>query len=74
MLEIIEDRKDSAVLEQRRDLLSNLIRSSTEASDSQKVFDPTHRALLGNIFMFLMAGRPFALLLQIFPLSWLARS
>jgi len=69
MLDMIEDRKDSAVLEQRRDLLSNLIRSSIETGDSQKDFDPTHRDLLGNIFAFLLAGKLLALVLQIFPLS-----
>ena len=36
MFEMIEDRKGSAVLEERRDLLSNLVRASMEKSDSEK--------------------------------------
>jgi len=57
MSEMIEDRKGSAVLEERRDLLSNLIRASMEKSDSQqKGFEFTDRDLLGNIFIFLFAG------------------
>ena len=55
MIEMIEDRKGSAVLEDRRDLLSNLIRASMEDSISQK--DVTHRDLLGNIFVFMLAGK-----------------
>jgi len=56
MLEMIEERKSSAVLEERRDLLSNLIQASLETNDSQKGFDFTHRDLLGNVFAFLLAG------------------
>ena len=59
-MEMIEDRKGSAVLEERRDLLSNLIRASMEKSDSQNHFEFTHRDLLGNIFVFLLAGELFA--------------
>jgi len=59
MFEMIEDRKGSAVLEERRDLLSNLIRASMEKSDSEKDFEFTHRDLLGNIFVFLLAGKLF---------------
>jgi len=55
MLEMIEERKSSAVLEERRDLLSNLIRASL---DSQKGFEFTHRDLLGNVFVFMLAGKP----------------
>ena len=65
---MIEDRKGSAVLE-RRDLLSNLIRASMETSDSQKGFEFTHRDLLGNIFVFLLAGKPFASRTLDFPLN-----
>jgi cytochrome P450 len=61
MLEMIEDRKGSAVLEERRDLMSNLIRASMEQSGTQKDFDFTHRDLLGNIFVFLFAGKHLAL-------------
>ena len=65
---MIEDRKGSAVLE-RRDLLSNLIRASMETSDSQKGFEFTHRDLLGNVFVFLFAGKPFASRTSDFPLN-----
>ena len=68
MLEMIEDRKGSVVLE-RRDLLSNLIRASMETSDSRKDFVFTHRNLLGNIFAFLFAGKPFASRTPDFPLN-----
>ena len=61
MLEMIEDRKGSAVLEERRDLLSNLIRASMEKTDSPGDSEFTHRDLLGNIFVFLLAGEPFTL-------------
>ena len=56
MLEMIEDRKGSAVLEERQDLMSNLIRASMEKTAPQKDFDFTPRDLLGNIFIFLVAG------------------
>jgi cytochrome P450 len=55
MLEMIEDRKGS-VLEERQDLMSNLIRASMEQSGARKGSDFTHRDLLGNIFIFLFAG------------------
>ena len=57
MSEMIEERKSSAVLDERRDLLSNLVRASLEKNDSQKDLEFTHRDLLGNIFIFLIAGR-----------------
>jgi cytochrome P450 len=60
MLEMIEERKSSAVLEERRDLLSNLVRASLEKNDSPKDFEFTHRDLLGNIFMILIAGKLLA--------------
>ncbi len=66
MLEMIEDRKGSAVLEERRDLLSNLIRASMEKSE----FEFTHRDLLGNIFIFLLAGELFASGTPDVPLSY----
>lgn len=59
MGEMIEDRKTSAALEDRRDILSNLIRASSEKTISQKDFEFTHRDLLGNIFVFLFAGKLF---------------
>jgi len=55
-LEMIEERSGSAALEERRDLLTNLIDASMEKSDSQKVSEFTDRDLLGNIFIFLFAG------------------
>ncbi|SRR5258706_12479653 len=60
MLEMIEERKGSAVLEERRDLLSNLVRASLENRDSQKDLEIPHRHLLGNIFVFLIAGKLLA--------------
>ena len=60
MLEMIEERKSSAILEERRDLLSNLIRASLEKNDSPKDVEFTHRDLLGNIFVFLIAGKLLA--------------
>lgn len=57
MVEMIEDRKTSAALEDRRDILSNLIRASLEKTIPQKDFEFTHRDLLGNIFIFLFAGK-----------------
>ena len=71
MLEMIEDRKTSAVLEERRDLMSNLIRASMEKNGLQKDFDFTHRDLLGNIFIFLVAGKLFRLrYLRLFALNY----
>jgi len=69
MLEMIEERKDSAALEERRDLLSNLIQASLQKNDSQKDFEFTHRELLGNIFIFLLAGKLSASSTADFPLS-----
>jgi len=69
MLEMIEERKDSAALEERRDLLSNLIQASLQKNDSQKALEFTHRDLLGNIFIFLLAGKLSASSTADFPLS-----
>jgi cytochrome P450 len=69
MSQMIEDRKGSAVLDDRRDILSSLIRASTEKGDPQKDFEFTHRDLLGNIFVFLFAGKPFRLLYSDFPIE-----
>jgi hypothetical protein len=57
MLEMIEDRKGSAALEEKRDILSNLIKASMGEAVPRKDFDFTHRDLLGNIFVFLLAGK-----------------
>lgn len=59
---MIEDRKRSGLLEERQDLLSNLVRASEEKCDPQQKdfdFEFTHRDLLGNIFLFLLAGKSF---------------
>ena len=58
MLEMIEERNGFVALEGRRDLLTNLIHASMETNDSQKDFKFTNRDLLGNVFMFLLAGKP----------------
>ncbi len=60
MLEMIAERSGSAALEGRRDLLTNLIDASMEKNDSQKDSVFTDRDLLGNIFIFLFAGKPSA--------------
>jgi cytochrome P450 len=59
MVEMIEDRKTSTDLEERRDILSNLIRASLEKTVPQKDFEFGHRDLLGDIFIFLFAGKLF---------------
>ena len=69
MLEMIEDRKGAAVLEERRDLMSNLIRASMEKSGPQSNVEFTQRDLLGNIFIFLIAGKLFTLVTSGYPLS-----
>ena len=62
MLEMIEAREGSAALEERRDLLSNLIRNSMNKSDPQHgEFELTHRELLGNIYTYLFASKPSCL-------------
>ena len=58
MLEMIEERRGSAASEGRRDLLTNLIHASMEKSNPQNDFEFTDRDLLGNIFIFLFAGKP----------------
>ena len=60
MLEMIEERSGSAAFEGRRDLLTNLVNASMEKNDPQKDFEFTDRDLLGNIFIFLFAGKPSA--------------
>ena len=57
MLEMIEERKGT---EGGRDLLTNLVHASMEKNGSQKDFEFTHRDLLGNIFIFMLAGKPSA--------------
>jgi cytochrome P450 len=70
MVEMVENRKGSAVLEDRRDLMSNMISASMENGAPQKDFHFTQRDLLGNIFIFLVAGKRVSFpLLHIFPLN-----
>ena len=58
MLEMIETRKGSAVLEERRDLLSNLIQNSLDKSDPQHgEIELTRHELLGNIYAYLFASK-----------------
>ena len=57
MLEMIENRKGSAVSEERQDLMSNLIRASMGKTAPKNAFTFTHRDLLGNIFVFLVGGK-----------------
>ena len=57
---MIEERSGSAAAEGRRDLLTNLINASMEKNNPQKDFEFTDRDLLGNIFIFLLAGKPSA--------------
>ena len=57
MLEMIEERKGS---EGRRDLLTNLVHASMEKNGPQKEFEFTLPDLLGNIFIFMLAGEPSA--------------
>jgi cytochrome P450 len=65
---MIEDRKGSAVLEEKQDILSNLIKASMGKDVPRKDFDFTHRDLLGNIFIFLLAGK-LSYFITEFPLS-----
>jgi len=74
MVEMIEDRKTSAGLEGRRDILSNLIRASLETTVPQKDFEFTHRDLLGNIFVFLFAGKMFGFRYSDFAIELQSRS
>jgi cytochrome P450 len=68
MLEMIEDRKDSAALEEKRDILSNLIKASMRKTIPRNDVDLTHRDLLGNIFVFMFAGKLFHFVIDL-PLS-----
>jgi hypothetical protein len=57
MLEMLEERKSSTVLDERRDLMSNWIRGSMggdKSAGKEPVF--SQRDILGNIFTFLVAG------------------
>jgi len=57
MLEILEERKSSTVLDEQRDLMSNWIHASM-AGDKSSGKEPTltQREILGNVFTFLIAG------------------
>lgn len=57
MLEMIEERKTSTGLDEKRDLMSNWIHASMGADRSGgKEPTLTEREILGNIFTFLVAG------------------
>ena len=64
MLEMLEERKSSTVLDEKRDLMSNWIHASmTEERSVGKESALTQEDILGNIFIFLIAG---ALLVVVF--------
>lgn len=57
MLEMIEERKSSTALDERRDLMSNWIHASmTEDKSAGKEAKLNQQEILGNIFVFLVAG------------------
>ena len=62
MLEMIEERKSSTVSDEKRDLMSNWIHASMAGGKSVGK-EPTldQRDILGNIFVFLIAGALLAL-------------
>ncbi|SRR5258706_13499482 len=65
MLEMLEERKSSTVLDEKRDLMSNWIHASMAGGNSiGKEPKLNQRDILGNIFVFLVAG---ALLALVFP-------
>jgi cytochrome P450 len=57
MLEMLEERKSSTVLDEKRDLMSNWIHAS-KAGEESAAKEPslTQQDILGNIFTFLVAG------------------
>ena len=59
MLEMIKNCKGSAVLEDRWDLMCNMIRVSMGETALQKDFTFMCCDLLGNIFVFLVVGKVF---------------
>ena len=57
MLEMLEERKSSTVLDEKRDLMSNWIRASmAEERSLGKVSALSQQDILGNVFIFLIAG------------------
>jgi len=74
MLEMVEERKGCAAIEERQDLLSNLIRASLDKNNSRKDFEFTHRDLLGNIFVFLVVGKLLGSSTADFPIELCSRS
>jgi cytochrome P450 len=66
MLEMLEERKSSTELDERRDLMSNWIRASIAGEKSAgKESALTQRDILGNVFTFLVAGTLLALVFSI---------
>ena len=62
MLEMLEERKCSTASDEKRDLMSNWIHASM-AGEKSVGKEPTlnQRDILGNIFVFLVAGALLAL-------------
>ena len=56
MRELVAERRDAAVKEELHDLFSSLLDANEVEEGADKLSD---RALLGNIFIFLVAGPPF---------------
>ena len=65
MLEMLDERKSSTVLDERRDLMSNWIHASmAEERSVGKEPSLTQQDILGNMFIFLIAGALLALVLS----------
>ena len=59
---MIEERESSTVLDEKRDLMSSWIRASMTGDKSAgKDATLTQRDILGNIFVFLVAGTVISL-------------
>ena len=62
MLEMLEERKSSTVLDEKKDLMSNWIHASMTGDNSAgKEAKLNEREILGNVFTFLVAGTVLAL-------------
>lgn len=62
MLEMLEERKSSTILDEKRDLMSNWIHASMAGEESTgKEPSLTREDILGNMFTFLVAGTHLAL-------------
>ena len=67
MLEMLEERESSTVSDEKRDLMSNWVHASM-AGERSVGKEPTlnQQDILGNIFVFLIAGALFALVFQLY--------